>query len=112
MKCPNCNAPLRRVEVNIEGAQNKAMSYQCSKCDYFSFEEKSAVKVITELKNKETPLRLKQKVIKLSGGRLGVYFNKHVVESLNLKAGEEIQVYVPDKNHIVFRLRSSIIGKS
>ena len=33
-----------------------------------------------------------------------MYFNKHIVESLGLKAGEEIQVSVPDKGHVVLKL--------
>ncbi|MFH1408639.1 MAG: hypothetical protein ABIH34_01920 [Nanoarchaeota archaeon] len=53
---------------------------------------------------RETPLRMKQKVIKMSGERLGIYFNRHVVESLNLKKGDEISVSVPDKRHIVVEI--------
>ena len=101
MKCPKCSSTFRKVEVNVEGAEQKAISYQCSRCGYFEFEEKSAAKVVKELKSKETPLKIRQKIIKLSQGRLGMYFNKNVVESLDLKAGEEIHVSVPDKGHII-----------
>jgi|SRR3989344_3475658 len=107
MKCPNCNSGLRKVEVVIEGAEQKAVSYQCSKCDYIEFEEKSAARVVRELKSKETPLRIKQKIIKLSQDRLGMYFNKNIVESLDLKAGEEVQVSVPDKDHIILRINKT-----
>ena len=104
MRCPSCNANIRKVEVSVEGAEQKAISYQCTKCDYIEFEEKSAAKVVKELKAKETPLKIKQKIIKLSQDRLGMYFNKNIVESLELKAGEEIQVSVPDKDHIILRI--------
>lgn len=50
MKCPKCNSNLLKVEVSIEGAKQKTISYQCTKCDYFEFEEKSATKIIKELK--------------------------------------------------------------
>ena len=110
MKCQNCNSSLRKIEVAIEGAEQKAISYQCSKCDYVEFEEKSAAKVVKELKSKETPLKIKQKIIKLSQDRLGMYFNKHIVDSLELKAGEEIQVSVPDKNHIILRINNSSVN--
>ncbi|MBI3034362.1 hypothetical protein HYY72_04330 [Candidatus Woesearchaeota archaeon] len=103
MNCPNCNSKLRKVEVNVHGAENKAVSYQCTKCDYFEFEQKSAQKVIEELR--ETPLKIKQKVVKLSQERLGIYFNKNVVRSLEIKKGEEIYVSVPDKRHILIELR-------
>ena len=53
MKCPKCNATLRKVSVSVHGAKNKALSYQCSKCDYFEFESKSSKKVVEELR--ETP---------------------------------------------------------
>ncbi len=104
MKCPKCNSSIRKVELNIDGAEQKAISYQCTKCDYFEFEEKSAAKVVKELKSRESPLKIKQKIIKLSQDRLGMYFNKNIVESLELKAGEEIQVSVPDKDHIILRI--------
>lgn len=104
MRCPRCNSNLRKVEVEVGGAMQKAISYQCTKCDYFEFEEKSAAKVVKELKTNESPLKIKQKIIKLSQDRLGMYFNKNIVESLELKAGEEVQISVPDKNHIILRL--------
>lgn len=104
MRCPKCNSSLRKVEVSVEGAKQKAVSYQCTKCNYFEFEEKSAAKIVKELKSKETPLKIRQKIIKLSQGRLGMYFNKNIVESLELKPGEEVYVSVPDKDHILLKL--------
>ena len=104
MICPKCNSKIRKVQVSVEGAVQKAISYQCVNCDYVEFEEKSAAKVVQELKYKETPLKIKQKIIKLSQGRLGMYFNKNVVESLELKAGEEVQISVPDKDHIILKI--------
>ncbi len=102
MKCPKCNAALRKVEVSVHGAKSKVSSYQCSKCDYFEFEPVSSKKVVEELR--ETPLKIKQKVVKLSQDRLGIYFNNNVVRSLNLKKGEDIYISVPDKKHIVLEL--------
>lgn len=107
MRCPKCSSNLRKVEIGVEGAEQKAISYQCTKCDYVEFEEKSAAKIVKELKSKETPLKIKQKIIKLSQDRIGMYFNKHIVESLDLKAGEEVQVSVPDKAHIVLKISKS-----
>lgn len=104
MRCQKCSSNLRKIEVSIEGAKQKAISYQCTKCDYFEFEEKSAAKVVKELKTKETPLKIKQKIIKLSQGRLGMYFNKNIVDSLELKAGEEVHVSIPDKDHIILKI--------
>ena len=104
MKCPECGSNIRKVKVSVEGAGQKAISYQCTKCDYFEFEEKSAAKVVKELKAKETPLKIRQKIIRLSQGRLGMYFNKNVVESLELKAGEQVQISVPDKDHIILKI--------
>ncbi len=54
MKCPKCNSDLKKVEVNVEGAQNKVISFQCPKCDYFEFGQESSKRVIEELK--DTPL--------------------------------------------------------
>jgi len=103
MKCPECNSNLRKVEVNVHGAKTKATSYQCPKCDYFEFEPESSRKVIEELR--EAPLRIRQKIIKLSQNRLGIYFNNNVVRSLNLESGKEVYLSVPDKKHIVLDLK-------
>ena len=104
MKCPNCLSELRKVPVSVHGATQKAVSYQCTNCDYFEFEPQSSQKVLAELR--ETPLKMKQKIVKLSGERLGIYLNNHVVQSLNLKKGEEIFVSVPDKKHIVLEVKN------
>jgi len=102
MNCPQCIAELRKVKVNVFGAKNKVLSYQCPKCAYFAFEPESSKKVIEELK--KTPLKIKQKIVKLSKDRLGMYFNSNIVRSLELKKGEEIFISVPDKKHIVLEI--------
>lgn len=102
MKCPQCGAELKKVAVKVHGAESKALSYQCPECDYFEFEPLSSGKVIEELR--ESPLKIRQKIVKLSGKRLGIYLNKHVVDSLLLKKGEHVYVSVPDKKHIVIEL--------
>ena len=102
MRCQQCSSSLRKVKVRVQGANSKATSYQCSKCDYFEFEPTSSKKVIEELH--ETPLKIKQRIVKLSQDRLGIYFNRHVVSSLNIKKGEEIYLSVPDTRHIVLEL--------
>ena len=102
MKCPKCNSNLREVEVKVQGAKSKAISYQCPDCDYFEFEPISSEKVVQELR--EVPLKIKQKIVKLSQDRLGMYINRDVARSLNLKGGEEVYVSVPDKKHMVVNI--------
>ncbi len=97
--CPKCESKLRVVRVSVQGAKQKAVSYQCPKCDYFEFEPLSARRVVQELA--VSPLKIRQKVVKLSGDRLGIYFNSHVVHSLDIKKGEELFLSAPDKKHIV-----------
>jgi uncharacterized Zn ribbon protein len=104
MICPNCSKKLKKVEVDIEDSKTKAISYQCLDCDYFTFEPKSSIQVLREIKEKESPLKIKQKIIKLSKDRLGVYFNQDLIRSLNLKSGEDILISVPDKKRIVLKL--------
>ncbi len=110
MKCPKCEDNLRKIEVNVAGAKSKAVSYQCLNCDYFEFEPLSSKKVVEELR--EAPLKIKQKIIKLSQDRLGMYINKDVARSLNLKGGEEVYVSVPDKKHLVVDISSAKLGSS
>ncbi|MDP1694381.1 MAG: hypothetical protein Q8L34_02460 [Candidatus Woesearchaeota archaeon] len=103
MQCPKCNYLLKKRKVNIEGARQKVLSFQCSNpdCIYFTFEEESSKKVVAELKAKDMQLKIKQKIVKLSKGRLGTYFNANIVRSIDLKPGEDIYVSVPDKNRII-----------
>ena len=101
MKCPKCNSKLKGLKVKIQDADSPVLSYQCEKCGYFEFEEKSIKKAIDEIKTNEAPLKIKQKIIKLSHGRLGMYINRDVARSLDLNGGEEVYVSVPDKKHLV-----------
>ena len=101
MKCPKCDTQMKEVKVKIQDAISPVTSYQCGKCGYFDFEDKSMNKAIEEIKAKESTLMIKQKIIKLSHNRLGMYINRDVARSLNLKGGEEVYVSVPDKSHIV-----------
>lgn len=101
MKCPKCSAKMKEVLVKIQDADSPVASYQCGECDYFTFEEKSINKAIEEIKTKESPLKIRQKIIKLSHDRLGMYINRDAARSLNLKGGEEVYVSMPDKKHFV-----------
>ncbi|MFH0870651.1 MAG: hypothetical protein V1866_06375 [archaeon] len=102
MKCPECGSELKKVEVKVHGAKSKATSYQCPGCGYFEFDQGSSEKILGELRDQ--PLKIKQKIIKLSQDRLGMYINRDVARSLNLKGGEEIYVSVPDKKHLLVRI--------
>ena len=108
MKCHKCNASMKEVKVKVQDAQSPVTSYQCSKCGYFDFEEKSINKAIDQIKTKEQVLKIKQKIIKLSHDRLGMYINRDVARSLNLKGGEDVYVSVPDKKHMVVILADNI----
>jgi hypothetical protein len=101
VNCPNCKSQLRKVLVEVNGAKNNAVSYRCPNYDYYEFEQSSSKKVVDELR---TVLKLKQTIVKLSQDRLGMYINKDIARSLNLKGGEEILVSLPDKNHILIEI--------
>lgn len=92
---------MKEVKVKIEDAASLVTSYQCGNCGYFDFEGKTMKKAISEIREKEHPLKIKQRIIKLSHDRLGMYINKDVARSLNLKGGEEVYISVPDKDRII-----------
>lgn len=104
MNCPKCSAQLKEIKVKIQDADSPVTSYQCGKCGYFDFEGKSMENAIAQIKAKEAPLKIKQKIIKLSHDRLGMYINRDVARSLKLKGGEDVYVSVPDKNHLVVNI--------
>ena len=104
MKCPKCKSKIKKVKVSIEDSKTKIWSSQCTKCGYFAFDKEQSSKILNELK--EHPLKIKQKIVKISNNRLGMYFNKHIIESLALKSGEEIYVTVPDRKHILLIIKN------
>ena len=96
---------MKRIKVEVDGAKNKVNSYQCTECGHFEFEQESSKKVIKELREKECTLNIKQKIIKLSKDRLGVYINSDVARCLGLKSGQEVYTSVPDKRTIVLTIK-------
>jgi hypothetical protein len=100
--CPQCGGQLVEVAVSVWGAQSKVLSRQCDACGHFDFDQVTGQKVLEELR--ENPLCIKQSVVRISGNRLGIYLNKHIVESLKIKKGDTISVTVPDKKHILIAL--------
>ena len=82
--CPKCNSRLKKIKVDVAGAKNKVISYQCSKCDYFGFDSKSSKKVVEELR--ETPLKIKQKIVeKYFHAASQEYINKMMAAATQLK---------------------------
>lgn len=61
--CPRCETKLRHVQVSTWSAKQKVLSFQCPKCDYFSFDPITAKKVVDELK-KNAP-RVRQEITKV-----------------------------------------------
>lgn len=106
MKCPHDHSDLKEVNVKIQDAKSPVISYQCRTCGYFDFEQKSITKAIDEIREKEAHLKIKQKIIKLSHDRLGMYINRDVARSLNLKGGEEVYVSVPEKNRMMVEVET------
>lgn len=104
-KCPKCDHLMKKVKVEVEDAKNKVDSHQCSECGYFEFDTDSSKKVIEELREKECTLNIKQKIIKLSKDRLGIYINGDIARCLHLKGGQEIYTSVPNKKTIVLTVK-------
>tara|TARA_Y100000031_G_C8193799_1_gene372699 strand:- start:555 stop:875 length:321 start_codon:yes stop_codon:yes gene_type:complete len=99
--CPNCHTKTKEAFIHIDGSTTKVRSNHCPPCNYISFDPAVTNTIIQELP--KSPLKIKQKIIKLSQDRLGIYLNTHIVESLNLKKGEELLISVPDSNHILIQ---------
>lgn len=100
-KCPECGNLMKLIDVSVEGAEKKALSLQCGRCGYFEFDKKSGMQIVNELKEKEQALKIKQKLIKLSHDRLGIYLNKDIIRCMGLKKGENIYISVPNKKKLI-----------
>lgn len=59
MICPNCKSKLKKVKVDMEDAKTKTISYQCPHCDYYIFGSRSSIQVLREIKEQESPLKIK-----------------------------------------------------
>ena len=103
--CRECNHSMKKLKVKVEDAENQVDSYQCTNCNYFEFEKNSSKKIIKELREKESVLKIKQNIIKLSKGRLGIYINSDIARCLDLKSGQEIYTSVPDKKTIILSIK-------
>ncbi len=103
-RCKKCGHEYKKIWVAVEGAKNKTLTYQCNNCGYFEFDKKSSLRVERELRKEEHALKIKHKLIRLSHNRLGMYFNKHIIDSLRLKAGKDVYVTVPSKKKLEINL--------
>lgn len=104
--CNECGSEMEKIKVKVEGAKTKAVAYECKGCNNIEFDKESGMKVVKEIEEKEKiPLTIHQKIVKLSHDRLGTYFNKNIVRSLDLKAGKDIYVSVPDKKKMIISLK-------
>ena len=65
---------------------------------------KQTIKERDKMINSISPLKIKQKIIKLSRDRLGIYLNKDIVRSLNLKHGQSCNMFVNSKKEIIIEL--------
>jgi hypothetical protein len=102
--CPECKKKMRQIRVEVEGAETSAIGYRCDNCNNLEFDKKTGMNVVKELEEKEV-LSIQQKLVNLSHGRIGTYFNKNIIRSLNLKAGMDIHVTVPDRKHMVIEIK-------
>ena len=104
MKCPKCSHEMTKLHQTEEDKQQKVTSHHCMRCEHIEFERVYPELEIMEDVEKHT-LEIKQNIVKLSHNRLGMYFNKNIIQSLGLKAGEEVLVSVPEKKRIVIKLK-------
>ncbi len=52
MRCKKCGKNMEKIAVGIEGAKNKAVSYQCPS-GHIEFEKASSSMIVKELKLSE-----------------------------------------------------------
>ncbi len=78
-KCAECGREMEKASVSVENAEASVWSFQCIACGHIEFEPETAKEVISELRSREEgpALEMEQKIVKLSHGRLGIYFNRH-----------------------------------
>lgn len=105
-ECPDCGEEMVFVEVAVEDADSKVISYQCPSCGHFEFDQESSRKAVSELKDKHKKSRkeVEERIVKFTDNKLGIYLDAETVKSLNLMPGTKIWLSFPSKKRIVVRI--------
>lgn len=111
MDCPNCGAGMEKSEIELEESGVTVKGLVCPKCYELRFEEEiveKAMKGYREYLKTEKPLlKLKRKISRMSGKRIGIYFPQDLIDSLKIKSGEDVELYPIDKDTIVIQRAKS-----
>ena len=91
MKCTDCKKEMEKRYIELDSSLKVVLNY-CKKCR----------KVVM---GEEPPLKIKQNLIKLSKGRIGMYFNQNIVRSLGLKPSSSVLISVPDKKKLIVEIQ-------
>ena len=82
-----------------------------SKCYELKFEDENVEEAIEDyreyLKAEKPLLKLKRKISKMSGKRIGLYFPQDLIDSLKIESGEDIELYPINKDTIVIHRAKS-----
>lgn len=106
-QCKKCKGKLKSFDVEVEDADLPTVGQECAKCGELYFDEIKSRAVVESLRKKEQEVEeppvfgIRQKVIKLSKGRVGLYLSKDVARSTVFKPGKEIELKVLDKKRIL-----------
>ena len=101
--CQKCNIKCEEVIIDYEYKGiilRNVKALRCPKCneELFTLEQYEAIR--QRLRNVIQPLRLKRK-ISTAGKKPIVYLPDDVVEAINAKVGDEIDIYVEGKKIII-----------
>ena len=81
--CNKCNGNLEKLEVHVEDTDKTTTGWKCKDCGEYYFDQAESKAIYEDLSQKETPaLNIKQKIVKLSKDRLGIYLNKDVIRCI------------------------------
>ncbi len=111
MKCPNCGEMMEKSEIALEESGVAVEGLVCPKCYELKFEDETVEEAIEDyreyLKTEKPLLKLRRKISRMSGKRIGLYFPQDLVDSLKIESGEDVELYPVSKDIIVIHRAKS-----
>ena len=102
-KCPSCDVDYVEVETDFEYRDvilRGVKATKCPKCGRELFNPEQYRSMRDRLLSVVQPLKLKRK-ISVAGKRPIVYLPEEVVRAVDVKVGDEVEIYVEGKKIII-----------
>jgi YgiT-type zinc finger domain-containing protein len=103
MSCPKCKTPYTETTVDFEYGDiilRNVKALKCPSCKEELFTPEQYGQIRERIKSIAQPLKLKRKV-STAGKKPIVYLPEDVINAVDVKVGDEIEIYVEGKKIVI-----------